>query len=154
MTRWEGPLSKYFTLWEAESLLEQLKEPLQQAVALKTELDALEGKIQSEAHRVALAGGVLLDQAQAVRDRLRRDALARRLQETVESLQEHGCLVKDLKLGLLDFPTLYRGREVYLCWMLGEESIQFWHEVEDGFRGRRPVDSEFLKSHGPAKSAS
>lgn len=154
MTGWEEPLSRHFTLWEAESLLEQLKEPLQQAVALKSDLDALEARIQSEARKVALAGGVLLDQAQAIRDRLRRDALARRLQETIESVQQHGCLVKDLKLGLLDFPTLYCGREVYLCWMLGEESIQFWHEVEDGFRGRRPVDSEFLKSHGPAKPAS
>lgn len=147
-------MSKYFTLWEAESLLEQLSERLQQAVALKTELDTLEARIQSEARKIALAGGVLLDQAQAVRDRLRRDALARRLQETIESIQENGCLVKDLKLGLLDFPTLYQGREVYLCWMLGEESIQYWHEVEDGFRGRRSVDSEFLKSHGPAKPAS
>jgi hypothetical protein len=89
-----------------------------------------------------------LDQAQAVRDRLRRDALVRRLQEAVESVQQHGCLVKDLALGLIDFPTLYHGRQVYLCWMLGEESIQYWHEVEDGFRGRKPIDPEFLSSSG------
>lgn len=143
-------MRKYFTLWEAEDLLKQLKEPLRQAIGLKAELDSLENKIQSEARKVALSGGALLNQAQAVRDRLRRDAIARRLQETIEGVHQHGCLIKDLSLGLVDFPTMYHGREVYLCWMLGEESIQFWHEVEEGFRGRKPIDSEFLECHGRA----
>ena len=50
-------------------------------------------------------------------------------------------LIKDINLGLLDFPALKDGREVYLCWQYGEGEIAFWHEVEAGFAGRQPIDS-------------
>jgi len=50
--------------------------------------------------------------------------------------------VKDLTIGLIDFVALHDGREVYLCWQYGEESIQFWHEIEAGFAGRQPLDWE------------
>jgi hypothetical protein len=55
--------------------------------------------------------------------------------------------VKDLELGLLDFPTLYRGKEVCLCWRLGEPEIAFWHEVDEGYKGRKPIDQAFLENH-------
>ena len=77
----------------------------------------------------------------------RRDSAASRLQAVMEAIQEHGCHVKDLDTGLLDFPTLYEGQEVYLCWRLGEQRIEFWHAIEDGFRGRKPIDAEFLAKH-------
>jgi hypothetical protein len=51
--------------------------------------------------------------------------------------------VKDLDTGLVDFPTLFRGQEVYLCWKLGEASIEFWHSVDEGFRGRKAIDRDF-----------
>ena len=79
--------------------------------------------------------------------RERREGAAERLQSILEAVQEHGCLVKDLDTGLLDFPTLYRGSEVYLCWRLGETRIEFWHAIEDGFRGRKPIDEQFLANH-------
>jgi len=47
----------------------------------------------------------------------------------------------------VDFPTLLRGDEVYLCWRLGEPCIGFWHGVDEGFRGRKPVDRDFLDNH-------
>lgn len=147
-------MPKYFTIWEAEDLLKQLSEPLRQAVTARAEFSALESRIQDEARRVFLSGGAVVNQAEAVRLRLRRDALAQRLREIVPQVQEHGCLIKDLEIGLLDFPTLYQGREVYLCWRLGEESIQYWHEVEDGFRGRRLVDADFLAHHRGSTRAS
>jgi hypothetical protein len=55
-------------------------------------------------------------------------------------LEAWGVLVRDLDSGLCDFPAEREGRPVYLCWQLGEDQIGFWHEVDDGFRGRRPVD--------------
>jgi hypothetical protein len=55
--------------------------------------------------------------------------------------------VKDLDIGLVDFPTTFNGVEVYLCWKLGEPGIEFWHGVEEGFRGRKPIDREFLENH-------
>ncbi len=65
----------------------------------------------------------------------------------IERFQDAGCLVKDLEKGLVDFPTLFRGEEVYLCWKLGEESIQFWHGTHEGFAGRKPIDQAFLENH-------
>ena len=56
-------------------------------------------------------------------------------------------LVKDLDSGLIDFPTLFRGDEVYLCWKLGESGIGFWHKIEDGFPGRKPIDQDFKDNH-------
>ncbi len=58
--------------------------------------------------------------------------------------------MKDLDIGLVDFPTLFQGEEVYLCWKLGEAGIRFWHGIDEGFRGRKPIDAEFLEHHQAA----
>jgi hypothetical protein len=55
--------------------------------------------------------------------------------------------VKDLDTGLVDFPTMYRGVEVCLCWKLGEGAIGYWHGVDEGFRGRKPIDQDFRDQH-------
>ena len=55
-------------------------------------------------------------------------------------LLELGIVVRDVDRGLIDFPALRDGREVYLCWQLDEEAIGFWHELESGFAGRHPLD--------------
>jgi hypothetical protein len=57
----------------------------------------------------------------------------------IEELQELGVLVKDLDRGLVDFPCVHRGRELLLCWQLGEDEVGYWHGLEDGFAGRRPL---------------
>jgi hypothetical protein len=51
-----------------------------------------------------------------------------------------GCVLKDWRTGLVDFPGLYRGRRVWLCWRLGEPTVAFWHELHEGYAGRRPID--------------
>jgi hypothetical protein len=63
----------------------------------------------------------------------------RQLEKLVARIQETGALVKDINSGLLDFSTLRDGHEVYLCWQYGEGDIQFWHEIEAGFAGRKPL---------------
>lgn len=75
-----------------------------------------------------------------------------RMQELVEELAVIGCDIKDFRTGLIDFAGRHDGREVCLCWQHGEEQIDFWHEVDAGFKGRRPV-SELVEqpaaaSHG------
>ena len=62
------------------------------------------------------------------------------LRDAVAELQELEVVLRDLDRGLLDFPSLRDGREVYLCWQDGEDAIRFWHEPEAGFAGRRPID--------------
>jgi hypothetical protein len=63
-----------------------------------------------------------------------------------ESLEELDVLVRDVERGIVDFPTLMDGREVYLCWHLGEPAIAHWHEIESGFAGRQPLDREARRS--------
>ncbi|HEX3033992.1 MAG TPA: DUF2203 domain-containing protein [Thermodesulfobacteriota bacterium] len=57
----------------------------------------------------------------------------------LNSITEIGCILKDIDLGLLDFPSVRGGREVYLCWKLGEDRVRFWHELDTGFAGRKPL---------------
>ena len=64
-----------------------------------------------------------------------------KLEALVHRIQEMDVLIKDVNLGLLDFPALRDGGEVYLCWQYGEGEIAFWHEVEAGFAGRQPIES-------------
>jgi hypothetical protein len=61
------------------------------------------------------------------------------LQDYVDELTEVGCELKDFRTGLIDFIGRHEGREVCLCWKLGEETIGFWHELHSGFAGRQPV---------------
>jgi len=66
-------------------------------------------------------------------------ALSDQIDEFVRELAEIGCEMKDLSRGLVDFPAEMEGRRVYLCWMIGEDRIEHWHEVTEGFRGRKPL---------------
>ena len=63
-----------------------------------------------------------------------------RLDALIHSIQDLGILIKDINTGLIDFPAIKDNHEVYLCWKYGEDDIQFWHEVADGFAGRQPID--------------
>jgi hypothetical protein len=65
-----------------------------------------------------------------------------RLHEALERLTEKGVRVRDPKQGLVDFPALRAGREVWLCWKVGEETVRYWHDREAGFAGRRPIDED------------
>ena len=62
-----------------------------------------------------------------------------RLDRLVHRIQETGAIVKDLNLGLLDFPAWRKDHEVYLCWKHGEQELAFWHEIDAGFAGRQPI---------------
>jgi len=64
-----------------------------------------------------------------------------RLDELLHIIQDAGALVKDLNTGLVDFPAMREGQEVYLCWQDGEQRIEYWHEIEAGFSGRQPIES-------------
>ena len=140
-------MSRRFTLEEAESLLPEIEKAIREAIASKSELEQAETALQSINQRVIMLGGVLVDRAAVYQDRLRRDQSAERLKASIQKIQESGCLIKDLDVGLVDFPTLFRGDEVYLCWKLGETGISFWHGTQEGFAGRKPIDVEFREHH-------
>ncbi|MFL6353828.1 MAG: DUF2203 domain-containing protein [Bryobacteraceae bacterium] len=141
-------MPRLFTLLEAESLLPQLEGLLRTVIQLKQDHEAADAELNKINQRIAFSGGMTLPRESVQQIRTRRDACARGLKTALEKIQEIGCQLKDIEIGLVDFPTIYRGEEVYLCWKLGESSIGFWHHIEDGFRGRKPIDSEFLGNHG------
>ena len=140
-------MARRFTLEEAESLLPEIQEAMRAAVSLKSEYEEAESSIQSITQRVIMLGGVLVDRKAIYQNRLRRDNSAELLKAAVEKIQQAGCVIKDLDLGLVDFPTLFRGEEVYLCWKLGESGIGFWHGIHEGFAGRKPIDQDFREHH-------
>jgi hypothetical protein len=140
-------VARFFTLRQAEQLLPEVETAIRKAIAAKAEFAEAESDSQEFQRRVMLQGGVLVDHSKLLERKQRRDASARNLKDSVEKIQEYGCLVKDLDIGLIDFPTLFNGEEVYLCWKLGESGIRFWHGVQEGFRGRKAIDQEFLDHH-------
>jgi hypothetical protein len=140
-------MPKRFTLAEAQRLIPQVDQLLREAVTVKSEFDEAEAAIQSFSERVMLMGGLAVDRGVALESRNRRDSAAARLKAAIEQVQEFGCVVKDLDSGLIDFPTLFRGVEVYMCWKLGETDIEYWHGVDEGFRGRKAIDQDFRDHH-------
>jgi hypothetical protein len=67
------------------------------------------------------------------------DTCMNKLEDFVDELSEIGCELKDYQTGLIDFVGRHEGRDVYLCWKLGEERVTHWHELDSGFAGRQPV---------------
>ena len=140
-------MAKRFTVEEAERLIPEVERLLRQALEAKSEYQEAEQAIREYTEHVMMMGGVVIDRERTLHARSRRNQAAGRLRERIEAVLETGCLVKDLDIGLVDFPTLLRGTEVYLCWKLGERGIAFWHGVDEGFRGRKPIDQDFLDHH-------
>jgi len=140
-------MAKFFTLQQAEQLLHKVESAIRDAISLRSEYEDAEGELQRSSQRIMMLGGVLVDRDQFSLLKNRRDSAAKRLKESIDTIHSYGCLIKDLDMGLIDFPTLYRGGEVYLCWKLGETEIHFWHGIDEGFRGRKEIDRDFLDNH-------
>jgi hypothetical protein len=133
---------KYFKREEAEDLLPLIEHCLRQARDSKQQVEGLDRKLSQASARIMVLGGSLPAYGKLAATREQRTKLVSQLQEAINQIQETGCLVKDLDEGLVDFPALREGEEVYLCWKLGEERIAYWHGVEEGFAGRKPLEGE------------
>jgi len=140
-------MPRFFNIQQAEGLLPEVETSIRKAIALKAEYHEAEEAWQNLSRKVMLMGGVQLDHSHLAEQKKHRESLLQQLKGSIEKIQEFGCLIKDLDIGLIDFPTLFRGEEVYLCWKLGESGIRFWHGVTEGFRGRKAIDQEFLDNH-------
>jgi hypothetical protein len=140
-------MAKRFTLDEAQQLIPEVERVLRTAVDARATYQQAENALQAMNERIMLQGGMVVNREKALEAKARREQSAAVLRNAVESVQQLGCLVKDLDTGLVDFPTLFRGVEVYLCWKLGESGIDYWHGVDEGFRGRKAIDQDFLDNH-------
>ena len=137
---------KTFTLEEATTLLPVLQALLRRAMEGKRLIEDVEKEQQDLRHRVLLSGGLLVDVPVVARRRGERDKATQDIKDAIAEIDSIGVQVKDLDIGLLDFPCAVDGEIVLLCWKYGEEKIQFWHGVEEGFRGRKPIDERIPRS--------
>ena len=135
-----------FTLQEAQALLPVLESLLRTAIDGKKLIEAVDTELQELAHRVFLSGGLLVNIVQVARRKAEREKTIQKVKDTLAEIDATGVQVKDLDIGLLDFPCKVDGRTVLLCWKLGEKGITHWHGTSEGFAGRKPVDDRIAKS--------
>ncbi|HWQ11656.1 MAG TPA: DUF2203 domain-containing protein [Roseiflexaceae bacterium] len=126
-------MTRYFTIDEANALLPVLRPQVAALVRAWRRLSASHAAviaILNRAPRSDLGGPPLSDAAADII----------RVQNALFAIQSHGVELKDPATGLLDFPALRDGVAVYLCWRYGEPRVAYWHPIETGFAGRRPID--------------
>jgi len=136
---------KTFTIDEAQSLLPVLESLLKRAIEAKQAAEQVEAGLSELARRIYLSGGMKVDTASVARQRAELEEHLKLARESVAEIDAIGVQVKDLEAGLLDFPCRLDDQVVLLCWRMGETSIEHWHTVEAGFKGRQPVDERFRR---------
>lgn len=134
-------MAKFFELTEANAFIPSLTRAFERMTMLRAELDTRLEDLQAQG--VFDVSPYINSPEQApepVREMVTRIAkVASILESEIRTIHETGALVKDLDLGLVDFPGRVNGKDVYLCWKVGEPEIRFWHDVDKGFRERRPL---------------
>jgi hypothetical protein len=136
---------KTFTLEQAHKLLPVLKSLLKRSMEGKQIIDQAEKEHQDLKHRILLHGGLSVDIAEVARRRVERDKALQETKDAIAEINAIGVQVKDLDMGLLDFPCALDDEVVLLCWKYGEDEIRFWHGQEEGFQGRKPIDERMLR---------
>ena len=142
---------RHFTLTEAERTRAEVEPLLIEAMERRRELSGVVEELAQIGRRIAMLGGSLVAQSEVSELRLRHSQIGVKLQRTVETIEATGCLVKDLELGLLDFPSILNDEEVLLCWRLGEDRIRYYHGMNEGFAGRKPLDPHDLGGTPPVQ---
>ncbi len=130
---------RYFTPANAEAML-----PLVRSIV--KDISELAHSLRDRHERLnrLQQGGVgkgVITESQLEEEQAAWDRESDRLKECVTELTQLGLEIKDPYSGLVDFPCRQENREVYLCWKLGEEKVGWWHEVDAGFAGRKPLNS-------------
>lgn len=131
-------MPKYYTVQEANMMLPQLTQLLQQIQGLARQKGMVDGRVaqvrkavMGNGHHNPIEDPMVVQATSALNDALR-DAFVR--------LDEWDIELKDIPTGLIDFRAMREGREIYLCWRLGEPEVEYWHELTTGFDGRQPLD--------------
>ena len=145
MAKLEIDMARTFTVAEAETLLPVLESLLRSAIESKKLIEQVDGEMQALASRVFLNGGTSVNIVAAARRKAERDKALQQAKDAVAEIDATGVQVKDLDIGLLDFPCLVGEEVILLCWKLGEKGITHWHGMEEGFAGRKPIDDRIIK---------
>ncbi len=142
----DDPMDRTFTLAEAQALLPTMESLLLRAMEAKQRVEEIEKEFQQVNHGIYLRGGTDLNIAPLARRRAESDSAVKTLKESIAEIEGIGAQVKDLDLGLLDFPCSVDDEIILLCWKLGEERIAHWHGLAEGFAGRKPIDDHIARA--------
>jgi hypothetical protein len=129
---------------ELRAILTRLRQQREELIGLRDEVLTQQGAVEAAAEGTAGPGGGRRgdgdrDVAELRRLRLRTQGVIDQMQAGVVRIDELGVTLRDIESGLVDFPALVSGRQVCLCWRLGEDDVEWWHEMTTGFGGRRPL---------------
>jgi hypothetical protein len=138
-------MSRTFTLSEAETLLPVFESLLRSAMQAKALIDEVDAELESVKSRIFLNGGTFVDIAALNHRKGEREKAIQRAKDAVAEIDAAGVQVKDLDIGLLDFPCVVGEEVILLCWKLGEEGITHWHSTSEGFAGRKPIDDSIIR---------
>ena len=139
--RW-GPravATRTFTPSEANSALERVRPLAERMVAVRARLGELESE-QREVVKIIAGNGSGYGVGEARTPEFSR--LAAELEDCINQLNALGVEVKDAETGLLDFPAVHKGEHILLCWRVGEDAVEWWHDPAEGFAGRKRIDWE------------
>jgi hypothetical protein len=141
----DNDMSRTFTLAEAETLLPVLESLLRSAMQAKALIEEVDAELESLKSRIFLNGGTFVDILAVSRRKDEREKAIQRAKDAVAEIDAAGVQVKDLDIGLLDFPCQVGEEIILLCWKLGEEGITHWHGTSEGFAGRKPIDERIIR---------
>ena len=122
---------KYFTVEEANAVIPELIDWVPRLQELYSIMNKSFPDVQKARSKAEYSGGSIHGS-----DYLR---VALKANEITKNLENKGCVLKGIEMGLVDFPSIRDGREVYLCWKNPEREIRFWHDLNTGFAGRQPI---------------
>lgn len=131
---------KYFTPGEVEVLIPELTRIMARLMGTHSEVRQIRSVLHDEQRRIVVAGGGLLDREMWSERTRRLEALTRDMKNGIAAIVKLGGVPKDLGMGLVDFPHLLGHQKVNLCWRFGESEVRFWHGLEEGFAGRKPLE--------------
>ena len=140
-----------FTLEEAQTLVPILESLLRSAMEGKKIIQEVETELREMGQRIFVNGGTLVDVVSLARRKALRDKALQTVKDALGEIDSTGVQVKDLDIGLLDFPCIVEERLILLCWKLGESRITHWHGTTEGFAGRKPIDERIARAKHPKR---
>lgn len=140
---------KFFTIEEANRMIPFLRRILEEIRSKRREAYEKQLMLEESLKMVWKGEGPAIKGFFQLKEEL--EFILDEIQEKLNTIDKYGCIIKDAEKGLVDFPALIKGQEVYLCWRIDEERISYWHGLNEDFSGRKPLyelikDEEFYPS--------
>jgi len=142
---------RYFSVEEANRMIPTLEAAFARMIQINTQIRSIYQRLAETGYAPSHEDFEVAPQGasrEVMSDLASLRALIDALKDQIATLHGAGCVVKDIEQGLVDWYARAGGRDVFLCWKLGEKQVQYWHELEAGYPGRRPISELESEAHG------